>query len=437
MFSYLDIQFPTLDVPLHRAYSLNSTHARYEHETLTIYFLIWDVPSEAVSSGTPISITLSGFHSSRTINGYIHHITPDFSPDKKYVEVTVIGASYPLKQQGQKVWVNSTADMVVADIARKHNFSYIATPHPRVFEQISQAGMSDWELLVKLAKQCGYSFKANNTTLLFQPLTQEFTELRQQASYYALGNLNSKSTGVYSFKPLIGESIPYTDTQKSAPAVSGADRLTVETHANTPQKKLKGTRKNLKAPIFDVYYTNVVAPTFQIAKYESEAADERNRYAYRGEVVLPGNPNLIPDSPIFLDGLGNSYSGFWTVLAVEHSVEEHTYTTTALVGTDALGMASQWTDNKEITSPDEKIKRIISPGARQQNVIPITKLSKKGKSPHKGKTSSFSLVTNKAQEATTAPTYKWTGNSGNLRKPPIIDPKMPSFVLDKIGKQNG
>jgi hypothetical protein len=100
-------------------------------------------------------------------------------------------------------------------------------------------------------------------------------------------------------------------------------------------------------------------------------------------------------------------------------------------------MAAQWTDNKEITFPDEKIKRVISPGVRQRTTLPVTVLNKKGKVAHKGKSTSFSLVANKAQEATTAPSYKWMGKSGNLRKPPIIDPKMPSFVLDKIGKQNG
>ena len=436
MFSYLDIQFPTLDSNLHRAYEFSLTHARYEHELAKIYFLNWSVEYDSIASGTPVSVTVNGFNASRTMNGYVHHVQPDISPDKNYVEVSVIGASYSLKQQGQGVWVDSTADMVVADIAKKHGFSYIATPHPRVYDQILQAGMTDWELLVKLAKQCGYSFKADNTTLVFQPLTQDFTDMRQQANYYALGGLDKKSTGIFSFKPLIGEAIPFEDAQKSAVAIGGVDKSNANTFVNTNQKQIKTTRKTSKPAVFDRYLTNVVAPTFEIAKYESNAADERNRYAYRGEVVLPGNPKLLPDTPIFLDGVGNSYSGFWTILSVEQTVEEHMYTTTALVGTDSLGVSAQWTDNKAIDLPDDKVKRVVTPGLRQKNIQPKTVLNKNGKTNKQNNSSHFSAVKNQPKAKQSAPSYKWIGKSGNLKTPAVVDKKMPAFVLNKLGAQN-
>jgi phage protein D len=437
VFSYLNINFPTLDVPLHRAYEYTHTHARYEHELATIYFLNWAVPSDSIASGTPISVIVSGLHSSREFNGYIHHIQPDLSPSKNYVEVTVIGASYVLKQQGQKVWTNVTADAVVADIAKKHKFSYIATPHPRVYPQISQAGMSDWELLVKLAKQSGYSFKADNTTLIFQPLTQDFTESRQQANYYALGGLESKSTGIYSFKPLIGESIPFADAQKSTYSVGGVDSNTGAAHVNADQTPLKSTRKKSNPPVFDTYATNVVAPTFQASRHEAKAATERARYAYRGEVHLPGNPKLLPDSPVFLDGVGASYSGFWTILSVEHTVEEQMFTTKAIVGTDSLGLAAPWTDNKTISAPDEKVTRVISPGVRQKNIVPKTTLNKKGTGVKKGNVSHFS----QAKNMTAVPvkgeaSYSWAGSGRNLKTSEAVDPRRPSYVLYKLAAQN-
>ena len=433
MFNYLDIEFPTLDVPLFKAYEFNHRHARYEHEVATIYFADWGVPYESISAGTPVNVTLTGIGSKRTINGYVHHIKPDLAPDKNYVELTVIGASYLLKQQSQRVWANVSADQVLTDIAISNNFSYNAVPHLRVYDQISQSGMSDWELLVKLAKQSGYSFKADNTALIFQPLTQDFTDLRQQAAYYTMNGLDTKSTGIYSFSPLIGESIPYPDAKKGTVAVGGVNRESSVDHVNTNQNSITTTRKISTVPVFDTYHTGTVAPTFEIAKYESDAADEVNRYAYRGDVVIPGNPTLLPDSPIYLDGIGSSYSGFWTVLSTENYVKQEVYTTTIEVGTDSLGLSSTWTDNKNVNYPEQSVKRVITPGLRQKNVVPKTVLKKTGTSVKKNATSHVSSVKNAPKlKVKAAPSHQWVGVTGNLKKPQAADKKMPPIVLHKL-----
>jgi phage protein D len=432
MFNYLDIKFPTLDNPLTRAAEFTHTHARYEHEMVDIYFGDWGTSYESITTGTPVSVTMAGVGSTRTMNGYVHHVTPDLSPDKNYVKITVIGSSYAFKQQSQKVWVDATADQVISELANSHGFSYISTPSERVYDQISQAGMSDWELMVKLAKQNGYSLKADNTTIVFQPLTQEFTDMRQQAALYSMSGLDTKLTGIYSFKPVIGEAIPFSDAKKTTVAVGGVDRKSSVDHVNTNQTAIKTTRSKSTAPTFDSYHTGVVAPTYKIAKYESTAADERNRYAYRGEVVIPGNPTLLPDAPIYLDGIGNTYSGYWTVLSVQNYVNKEVYTTTLEVGTDSLGLAAKWTDNKDVLYPEQSIKRVVTPGIRQVNIAPKTQLKRTGPSIKKGASIPHSVVKNVSKvQSKVAPSYKWVGTSGNLKQATIPDKKMPGIVLSK------
>lgn len=432
MFSYLDIQFPTLDAPIDKAAELNHTHSRYEHEIVTVYFSEWSVAYDLISSGTPVVIKLTNTGGSRTINGYVHYVKPDISPEKNYVEVTIIGCSYPLKQASQKVWSDVTASEVIADIANRNELSYDCIPTERVYDQISQAGMSDWELMVKLAKQNGYSLKCDNSTVIFHPVTQAFTDFRAQSSYYRMSGLDEKKTGIYSFKPLIGEAIPFEDAKKASVAVSGVDRDFYTEHQNTNQKEITKTRKGSKPIVFDTYHTDVVAPTFKIAKYESDAADERNRYAYRGTAVLQGSPGLLPDAPIYLDGLGATYSGYWTILSVNHYIEKEVFTTTVEVGTDSLGLASKWTDNKEIYSPDLSIKRVITSGVRQQNVVPKTSLKRVGADYKKNSSSHLSTVKNVSKIQTVgSPSHKWVGTSGNLRRPAFKDVKMPPNVLKK------
>jgi phage protein D len=436
MFSHIDIKFPTLSVPLTRAYSLTSSHARYEHEMHTVRFIDWSVSYDSISGGTPVTLTINGIGNTRTINGYVHHIKPDLSSDKNYVDVHIIGASYVFKQQSQKVWINATADQVVADLAQQNNFSYVAIPAPRVYDQISQSGMTDWELMVKLAKQNGYSLKADNTSIIFQPLTQDFTDVRQEAPYYAMRGLETRATGIYAFTPLIGESIPYEDAQKATAAINGTDRANAVTHSHVNQAPSTKTRKKTSDPVFDAYHTKTVAPTYEIAKYEADAADERNRYAYRGEVTVQGNPTILPDSPIYLDGIGKDYSGYWIVLGVSHDIKGNKeYSTTLLVGSDSLGVSSQWTDNKNVSSPSQTIKRVITPGVRQKTVIPKTKLQTIGKSPKESFKSSVSKAVNGPKTANkAAPSHKWVGSGGNLKAPNVVEKKMPPVVLEKMNR---
>ena len=433
MFSFINIDFPTLQLPITRVYSIHSNHARYEHETLTARIIDWEISYDSISASTPVTLTINGIGTTRTINGYVHHIIPDISPEKHYVDIVIIGASYIFKQESQKVWTNATADQVIAEIADANNFSYVAIPHPRVYDQISQAGMTDWELMTRLAKQSGYSLKADNTTVYFQPLTQEFTDMRQEAAYFLMNGLDKTATGIYSFKPLIGETLPYEDAKKTTVAVSGVDRSSAVDHSHINLKPVTKTRVKSVSPVFDSYHTDVVAPTYSIAKHESTSADERNRYAYRGEAVIQGNPVILPDAPVFLDGIGGLYSGYWTVLSVSHEIIGNAeYSTTITVGADSLGLSGQWTDNQKISSPSQSVKRVIKPGIRQKTIIPKTSLKKVGTSSKESLKTPLSKAKNISKlTKPTAPSYQWHGSGGNLKAPNTIEKKMPAQVLAK------
>lgn len=434
MFRTFTVDFPTLMVPPTQGYSLESRHGLYEHETITIKFMDSGVTYDSISDGTPATIAINGVNGTRQFNGYVHHITPDISPSKNYVDITFIGASKVFKQQSQRVWTNATADQVIADLATSHGFSYIAVPHARVFDQISQSSMSDWEMMVKLAKQCGYILKANNTNIIFQPLTQDYTESRHQAAYYLLRGLDSRHTGIYSFSPMIGEYVPYQDSKKASTTIAGVNRESAVAHSHTNQGQISQTRKNYIAPIYDHYSTDVVAPSYSIAQYEAAAADERARFAYRGDAVVVGSPTLFPGDPVFLDGLGHPYTGYWTVLSVRHhALGNSEYSTAIEVGTDSLGTSIQWTDSKSIANPSSSIQRVITPGVRQKNVVPVTSLNKNGNSVKESSKTPYSQrKTTTKVNVPSRPAYVWRGAGGNLKTPITIEPKTSPGALDKM-----
>ena len=414
MFNYVKVKFPeSPSVQPSFVYSATLKQNRYSHEIMTITFRDWDLPYEVVEPNSPVNVTMYGPGKRREFYGYVHHIAPEQTPGKNFVTVVLIGASFLMKRQSQKIYKNATADRVVREIAKKHNFVCYSVPHPRVFPQISQTGHSDWELMVRLAKQCGYTLRATNTELYFQPILEDYTKYRAEAPRFVKKPTSSlDGTTIYSFNPVIGETIEFDDARKAAVAVSGVDVLTASQVSYTKQKANKKTRKKKKSEILDQFDTVSVAPSLDVAKYEAEAAEARNAFPYRAKVEVIGDPTLRPDFPVYLDGLGQTYSGFWTVLSTEHVIVEeelnrHRYTTILEVGTDSLGKADRWTDSKEILSPDYLPQRTLIPNVKQTKVAPKTQLKKTGRRPTPQTETSFGSVKNRSRTASvSAPTWK-------------------------------
>ena len=420
MYNYFEINFPTISMPNLTAYTVEFRQARYAHETLNVFLKNWAFNIDNLLTGTPVEVTLRGHRTNRKFIGYVHHAKPDISPTRNFVELFLIGASFVMKQQEQKVWLNTSATNVAIEIAKKHNFAYKVTPHSRVFDQLTQGGESDWEFLVKLAKQIGYTMRAENTTLIFEPITQNYTDTRASAHIYRMGDIGSANiTDIFSFKPLIGESTPFVDAKKSVVAVSGADGINSAPVSFATQDDVTAMRRKVGAPLFDRYDTHTVAPSFSAAKYEADAAVQRNRYPYRATADVYGDPALSPDSPVYLSNVGKDYSGFWTVLEAEHTIKDQKFVTTLELGTDSLGMATPWEDGNHVVAPDAKPKRVIIAGKPSVQKVSAHYLHNQGKPLSTNTPRSLGLVKNKTISPTQLPITKWVSPSGDLTATPI------------------
>lgn len=441
MFNYVKVKFPeSPSVQPSFVYSATLKQSRYSHEILTITFRDWDLPYEIVEPNSPVNVTMYGPKKRREFYGYVHHIAPEQTPGKNFVTVVLIGASFPMKQQAQKIYKNVTADRVVREIAKKHGFVCYSVPHPRVFPQISQAGHSDWEIMVRLAKQCGYTLRATNTELYFQPILDDYTKYREEAPRFVKRTTSSiDGTSIYSFNPLIGENIEFDDARKAAVAVSGVDPIASNPVSFTKQKANKKTRKKKKAEIFDQFDTLSVVPGLDVAQYEAEAAEARNAFPYRARVEVIGDPTLRPDFPVFLDGLGQTYSGFWTILSTEHRIEEeelnrHRYVTVLEVGTDSLGRADKWTDSKEVLSPDYLPKRTIIPNVKQTKVAPKTELRKTNKRTTPQTESVFGTVNNRTRASSTAVSAPAWKSATQTLNPVVTQNNKSAAVINRLNK---
>jgi hypothetical protein len=437
MFKSITVYFPTSQYEPIRATNAVLTHNFYEHELAEIEFKDWDVDIQRVKPGTPIEITLD----TKEFVGYVHDVQGTIDSQSNYIKLTAIGASYVMRQASQEVYVNTTASEVVKAIAIKHGFSYKIDSYPRIYKQISQAGLTDWELLVKLAKQCGYFLKVEGTTLYFQPLLKEFTDFVNEALVFEQADAGFKPINLmYSFKPIVGETLSYSGADKSAVAVLGIDPESETLFKVVKQTRSTPTRVNSQTELFDKYATDVVANDYGVGSLEAEAADEKSKFPYRAEATVLGNGDLKLGRAVYLDNIGYQYSGYWTILGIEHNIyiedalNVPTYTTTLTLGTDSLGESAGGLLPKK---PEPGV-RAIFPNQRQTKQKVVNKL--KSNSVRLTPTKDVRLAVSKNRTAPNKKSFEisdntWSSDSGNLADVKRETRRSPA-VLARVVQRN-
>lgn len=376
--NYVTVEFPLSSSPPSRGYSFEWHQSRYEHDFGKISFSDWNIDPVSIIKGSPVKITVSAQESAKVFYGYIHHVTHRKTSQTNHTDVFVIGASHVMKQANQAVYSNTTASDVAIKIAKKYKFNYDVTPHGRLYPQISQTGISDWEFLKRLARQCGYTLRADGVNLYFKPLTESYSKLKAFAPIYSMSYPGSPAPPtLYSIAPIIGESLEFVDGYKAAAAVSGVDPKTGKKFAVTNAKAPAGTKGARTQDIFDRYESRTSAQSFEAAKFEAQALDEINSFPYRAKAELVGSPDLTPDMPVYLDNVDSDINGYWTVLEVEHYLRDGKLTTIVTVGTDTLNSTEKYSSNgSNFKGPSKPASLTANTKASKPNVaISLSKVA--------------------------------------------------------------
>lgn len=432
MFNQLTVSFPNTPTQPTRVYKMDYRQRNYEHDYARVYFRDWDLDVSRIRPGSPMVIVLD----KKELAGYVHDVKSFKDNNKNFTEVGFIGASYVMRQSSQTLYKNVSASTVAEKIARKYGFAYKVEPHPRIYKQIAQAGLTDWQLLVKLAKQCGYFVRAESTTLYFQPVLKEVDEFITETPIFAKVDAGFKSrTPLYSFVPIIGETLGHSGADKSATAVAGVDPETGQYFKYTKPKRSNATRKISQPELFDRFATSIVAPSYETAKFEADSVDERSKFAYIAEAEILGTSRVRPGGPVFLQNIGSKYSGYWTVLEVNHEVIEDTlnlykFTSVLTVGTDSLGQnaVSRYPD-----TPSARGIRTISPALKGTKVKPksFVKTPTIKVTPPK----TVKLVDRINRAADSGPRTSqatWSSTSGNLKSKQLSASRTPTSIKKAV-----
>ena len=435
MSNYVTINFPNSPVQPKKVYRVTLYQDVFAHDYATVELRDWKVDPLNIKPGTLMVITING----KDHHGYVHDLKNEQSVTKNFTEIGFIGASFVMKQSSQQIYRNMSADQIVAEIAKKYNFAYKVTPHPRIYPQVAQAGLTDWQLMVRLAQQSGYFLRAENTEIYFHPLTEDFNNLITEAISFQQGTGGFKPKNpIYSFAPRISETVEQFGFKKAATSVAGVSPINGGTFKIAKQNSFVPSRQYWNDEFFDDHATSEVANDYATAQYLSDASDEYSRFPYAADVETIGVSSMRPCLPVYLNNVGPEYSGYWTVLAVTHTVWEENlnqqiYTCDFKVATDSLGTT---VDPKIPTTPAAVATRRIIPNQINKNVKPKTIVVKSSITSKRNQR--IELVNRINRANITGPfvaTDRWGSTHRDLNYK-ILDEKMPQSVWQRL-RDNG
>jgi phage protein D len=283
----------------------------------------------SLKTGVPIEIFWKNDKASGKIYGYVTEVvTPVRQRQYREVKVRCVGASYPLKERGSKIWTNKTASEIATEIAKKTKLKPIVTPHTTRFTQQSLAGQSYWEKLRELASLIGYGVQVSGTELHFHPIDKMINQFMTVMPVMAIKNQLTSPSNYFNaptldvFEPRLGDYNESVEHLRTENIVSGVDPITgkVYTSKTSPNKLGKPLRQKTKDPLFFQKKTNTVVNSSSMAKSLSEAASQLGRFAIVAPGTGQGDPRVAPWRTMEVRGTGDNSDGFWVIQKVEHYI---------------------------------------------------------------------------------------------------------------------
>jgi len=144
--------------------------------------------------------------------------------------------------------------------------------------------------------------------------------------------------------------------------------------SNFSNNKTDGTQ----TAVFKTHYPHEVITDLTNSKQVAQSYSQTHKYQHRAKVTIVGHATLRPYDPIYLDGLPNGMSGYWTVLSIEHIFGGRVakYLMTLEVGTDVIG------DTDPNAKGRSDTRDVQSDFAGQSLTVPSSKLTEYNLSPN-------------------------------------------------------
>lgn len=312
-------------------YSMELVLEENQHDMLVLE--VSGIPPRAVTDyyGAPVELKLkTGPRFKQRFNGYIEDIRPvsltagglmNRSPFQT-ARIVCMGASYNMRGSTSRTWVGYKLSTIAKELASKHRFSLDVPADDFINENVIQTNESDWQFLVRYAKQLGYRVNVHGTHMhVYDPQSA----LSRQTFYHKLTSLIGKGVGI---DPQPGNIMELTGTfsrrnidgeyKESEIAVLSKDNAVYNLKSTTLSNG-NGTNR----------FPNRVG---ELVDSLGEAnrrlrAEDRESYDYYADVTAIGIAGCVPGAVLELDKYDGKFDGYWYVQSVKHVAHTNAFTT--------------------------------------------------------------------------------------------------------------
>lgn len=305
------------------------------HDMLTLDYRRFPASSTGLGAGAPV-LANYGRNTTKQWVGYVHHVTPHQSEQRLSATVTALGASMLLQEPRQEVWPPSTVAEIVMEIGRRNRLFVVTDVDVVLRKQTTQPGVSDWNVLTRLAAEHGAMLHCDGTTIRFMARTQDTPKARAEALVFAYRR--DGTTEIFDFQPTIGLSNTGSQDEANVLVLTGVDPRTART-VRTVRGAANGRlmRKKTIDPLFTVYAPEVVVHSPEEADERADALQNTYKWNHTATASLRGDVRLRPGVLVFLSDIPGQLGGYWSVTSVVHEWRGGVYRCAVSLGTDSVG----------------------------------------------------------------------------------------------------
>lgn len=302
----------------------------------------------ALNTGVAVEVTWSNDVTTGTFVGYVSDLRfPTVQVIERYLKITCVGASYPLKEKKSKIWKDVTASEVVSEIAESVGLLPIVTQSNVRYGQLSLSGHTLWEKLQELAKRSGYACQVYQTELHFHPIDTMINQFLTTMPVMSFLNADISPLSALEaptltfFEPVQGDFVEQDSKSRSYQVVNGIDPITGKVYKATASPNDVGAklRANTKDPLFSSIDTQIVITDDLMAQNLANAKAQLSRLAIPAKGNGQGDPRIFPWATIEVRNTGATSDGFWIVTEAQHIVGlDGKYTVDFKCATDGTGL---------------------------------------------------------------------------------------------------
>jgi len=316
----------------------------------------------AFTTGTPITFTFGMPGSQQRWTGYVQ--TPDRYVTGEVTETVLscLGPTYSLSGSDQRSWNRISASAVVEQLCGFQSLACHTTGTPRVYDHITQAGLTDWELINRLAAENGRFVIADGVGVRFLSRPAILATFNVTTSPVFIAT-HTRTTQVYSWQPTASDDPGIPSERAAVKSFAGVDSRDahvvrhVQSSADVPFGSVTGGKLFLD--------TKARTPVSNAAEAEAlhQAASDLASWKYRLHMVTIGRANIEPGLVVRTVGM-DGFSGTWVVENVTHVIGGGLYTCEIDLVTDALGeLPRQYTNPGGITRALPKAAPVLRQAA--------------------------------------------------------------------------